>query len=75
MVDSLLDVVHHVARWSLAQEFSECGMQTSDRIVNIALFPGTEYRMTERHKELQCRLLTQNRLGIDATGIAKQRGQ
>ena len=31
--------------------------------------------MTKRHKELQRRLLTQNRLGVNAPGIAKQRGQ
>jgi hypothetical protein len=74
MVDRLLQIIHHVAGWFLAQQFAK-RMQTGKRIVNVALFPRGKNGMANRHKQLKRRLLAQHRLGINAPGVAEQRCQ
>ncbi|MND94632.1 hypothetical protein D3C80_868550 [compost metagenome] len=73
MINCLLQIVHHIARWFLRQQIAEGGMQTRQRIVDITAFPGRQNGVANRHKQLQRRLLAQYRLGINASGIAKQR--
>ncbi len=72
--DGLLQIVHHIARGLAGQQIAKGGVQPVERIVDIAGFPGSEDRMSNRHKQLQRRLLAQHCLGVDAPRIAKQRG-
>ncbi len=46
VVDSLLQVVHHIAGRLLRQQIAQGGMQTGQRIVNVAGFPRGKDRMT-----------------------------
>lgn len=72
MVDRLPEIVHHVAGRFLRKQIAKGGMQPGQRIVNIARFPRRQDRVADRHKELKCRLLAQDRLGIDPPGVAEQ---
>ncbi|MNR16290.1 hypothetical protein D3C85_1328840 [compost metagenome] len=73
MVDRLLQIVHHIAGRLLFEQIAEGGVQSSQRIVDIAVFPCRQNGVAYWHKQLQSRLLSQDCLGINAPGITKQR--